>query len=276
MPTYLDPWDEAVPSGSSDISLGDDAIRQKARALRERLSTDHKFEADESSILTIGYHKQSTYIETASLPLPTTGLLSVGGQTFATANGGNDKVELATKDALGNVTYLTKSGKIPPKYFGDLSTIPDTAGQIPLANLSNVAGVVPVGGIIMYSGLIANIPTNWAFCNGSNSTPDLRDRMVICGKQDDAGSVKTNVTGTLTVSGGSATKTLSVSEMPAHTHSTPSANANGWASGNFIQGSNNTGSPPAPTTIVTDSTGGGTAFSLLNPYYALAFIMRTA
>lgn len=268
MPTYTEPWNESSPSGSSDISLGDDSIRAFKRAFRERFGQDHKSESDESSITTIGYHKQCTFIEATSLPLPTTGLLSVGGQTFATANGGNDKVELATKDALGNVTYLTKSGKIPPKYFGDLSTIPDTAGQIPLANLSNVAGVVPVGGIIMYSGLIANIPTNWAFCNGSSGTPDLRDRMVICGKQDDAGSVKTNVTGALTISGGSATHVLTTTEMPAHTHTL----------GVYTGGAASRAGGAVTTLANTDttgSTGGGAAHNNMSPYYALAFIMRT-
>lgn len=35
------------------------------------------------------------------------------------------------------------------------------------------AGTIPVGGIIMWSGTVANIPTGWALCNGSNATPDL-------------------------------------------------------------------------------------------------------
>ncbi len=38
---------------------------------------------------------------------------------------------------------------------------------------------VPVGGIILWSGAIASIPTNWALCNGANGTPDLRDRFVV-------------------------------------------------------------------------------------------------
>jgi len=38
---------------------------------------------------------------------------------------------------------------------------------------------VPRGGIIMWSGAVANIPTGWALCNGQNSTPDLRDRFIV-------------------------------------------------------------------------------------------------
>jgi len=40
-----------------------------------------------------------------------------------------------------------------------------------------VAGSVPLGAIIMWSG--ASIPSGWALCNGSNGTPDLRDRFIV-------------------------------------------------------------------------------------------------
>jgi len=31
----------------------------------------------------------------------------------------------------------------------------------------------------MWSGLLANIPSGWALCNGANGTPDLRDRFIV-------------------------------------------------------------------------------------------------
>ena len=40
-------------------------------------------------------------------------------------------------------------------------------------------GTIPIGGIIMWSGTDANIPTNWALCNGSNGTPNLVDRFIV-------------------------------------------------------------------------------------------------
>jgi len=61
-----------------------------------------------------------------------------------------------------------------------------------------------IGGICLWSGSIANIPAGYALCNGSNGTPDLRDKFVIGAKQDDAGIPKTNVTGSLTQIGGAA------------------------------------------------------------------------
>lgn len=38
---------------------------------------------------------------------------------------------------------------------------------------------IPAGGIIMWSGTIASIPSGWALCNGSNGTPDLTDKFVV-------------------------------------------------------------------------------------------------
>ncbi|WP_243465175.1 tail fiber protein [Photorhabdus temperata] len=40
--------------------------------------------------------------------------------------------------------------------------------------------VLPSGMIVMFSGDSA--PTGWAFCNGDNGTPDLRNRFVMCGE----------------------------------------------------------------------------------------------
>jgi hypothetical protein len=38
--------------------------------------------------------------------------------------------------------------------------------------------MVPRGGIIMWSGTLASIPAGWALCDGTNGTPDLRDRFI--------------------------------------------------------------------------------------------------
>jgi microcystin-dependent protein len=76
------------------------------------------------------------------------------------------------------------------------------------------AGVVPVGGIIMWSGTIASIPVTWALCDGTLNTPgpDLRDKFVVGAKQDEASVAKTNLTGALTSSG--------VAAVSAHTLTT--------------------------------------------------------
>ena len=40
---------------------------------------------------------------------------------------------------------------------------------------------IPAGGIIMWSGAIADIPTGWALCDGTNGTPDLMDKFIMGG-----------------------------------------------------------------------------------------------
>lgn len=40
------------------------------------------------------------------------------------------------------------------------------------------AASIPAGLIVMWSGLLANIPSGWALCDGTAGTPDLRDRFV--------------------------------------------------------------------------------------------------
>ena len=147
-------------------------------------------------------------------------------------------------------------------------------------------GTIPVGGIIMWSGTIANIPTGWALCNGSNSTPDLRNRFIV-GAHSGAGTGITSTTGptfgTTTGAlsadytpgnfGGETAHQLIIAELASHTHGIPDADQNaGYGSNNFDTGSqpNIRGYPP------TTATGGDNYHENRPPYYALAFIMRTS
>jgi microcystin-dependent protein len=67
---------------------------------------------------------------------------------------------------------------------------------------------VPVGVIVMWSGATNAVPGGWALCNGSNGTPDLRDRFVV-------GAGSTYAVGAI---GGANTVTLTSGQMPSHTH----------------------------------------------------------
>ena len=60
----------------------------------------------------------------------------------------------------------------------------------------------------MWSGSINDIPVGWALCDGSNGTPDLRDRFIVGA----GGSYNVGNTG------GSNTVTLTTSQIPSHSH----------------------------------------------------------
>ena len=100
-------------------------------------------------------------------------------------------------------------------------------------------GGVPSGAIVMWSGTVATIPSDWVLCDGSSGTPDLTDRFVM-GAGD---SYSPGATGGST---SLSTGTESVMRW--------------WGSCSYAAG------------CVTALTTGGSAS--LPPYYALAFIMK--
>ena len=144
-----------------------------------------------------------------------------------------------------------------------------------LQNSSATVDPFIAGMIMLWSGSIGSVPSGWALCNGSNGTPDLRDRFVIA-----AGS-----TYAVGATGGSAdaivvshTHTATVTD-PGHTHGGASVALTSGAS--FTAPGGGTFSPaalPSATTgiSVTNASAGtsGTGANL-PPYYALAYIMKT-
>jgi hypothetical protein len=83
-----------------------------------------------------------------------------------------------------------------------------TAGQVVVSQGAGSAPVwgsgFPSGGIIIWSGSSASIPSGWFLCDGANSTPDLRDRFIV-----GAGS---------TYAVGATGGQNSITSVPAHTH----------------------------------------------------------
>jgi len=50
--------------------------------------------------------------------------------------------------------------------------------MIDAGHFGSMPGIVPKGLICMWSGLLSQIPSGWKLCDGSNGTPDLRDKFV--------------------------------------------------------------------------------------------------
>lgn len=148
-----------------------------------------------------------------------------------------------------------------------------------LQTSSATASPIPAGLITMWSGSIGSIPAGWVLCNGSNGTPDLRDRFVIA-----AGS-----TYSVAQTGGSAdaitvthTHTATVTD-PGHRHT--QTGVTGVGSLTYLSGGSGGLTPSNTDTFTTTNTTGisvsnanaGTSGTGANipPYYALAYIMKT-
>ena len=145
-------------------------------------------------------------------------------------------------------------------------------------------GLIPPGGIIMWSGLEVNIPVGWYLCNGTNSTPDLRNRFVI-----GAGTGSSYAIGD---TGGSANAVV-----VSHTHTTTVTDAghvhlmsqvptetrifDGEIDGSYSAGhadrtytNRNTGSAVTGISVAVNAAGSSATNANLPPYYALCYIMK--
>ena len=153
-------------------------------------------------------------------------------------------------------------------------------------------GPVPKGGIIMWSGAIGAIPFGWSLCNGTNGTPDLRNRFIVGA----GSSYSPNNTG------GSNSVTLTTSQIPSHNHDKGSLYTGTAGSHRHSTKINNLGldhkgsatelgrgQDQADAQVYysdyqgnhthniygsTGSTGGSSSHENRPPYYALAYIMK--
>jgi microcystin-dependent protein len=147
------------------------------------------------------------------------------------------------------------------------------------ATTVNGNGTIPIGGIIIWSGSATALPTGWAICDGTNGTPNLTGRFVL-GYQ--SGTYNVGATG------GSSNVTLAPINLPPHEHTYSSNTANGNPNSDSVGVVNggigtvanvtNSSTTLSTGSVILDSTGapvgGPAAFSIMPPYYVLAYIMR--
>ena len=175
-------------------------------------------------------------------------------------------MSIVLKSSLGGSATLNA-----PSTVSDVAiTFPSTSGT-----LVTTSSAFPSGGIIMWSGSIASIPSGWLLCDGTNSTPNLRDKFVV-----GAGS-----TYAVAATGGSAdaivvshTHTATVTD-PGHAHGIPAATGSAGSS-YFAKGDNSIGtqsvnSASTGISVSNASAGASGTGANLPPYYALAYIMKS-
>ena len=140
--------------------------------------------------------------------LVTGGAITASTGTFGIVTASNVTVTNAIVSS-GNVSNVTginnlftganlQSSVATTKSASDSSTA--------IATTAFVHSILPQGTIIMWAGL--STPTGWQLCDGSNGTPDLRDRFIV-----GAGS-----TYSLGATGGANAVTIDANTMPSHVH----------------------------------------------------------
>lgn len=183
---------------------------------------------------------------------------------------------------LGSLTPLSNDffANYPRTYLG--VSVANDSEMLPRQMIASVGYAfaagngVPKGGIIMWSGAVNQIPDGWALCDGTNGTPNLRDRFIV-------GAGNTYAVGAV---GGNPSTSINLSH--SHTANDHSHTYSGGTSVN--SGSNKSasdGSSAAPSNhthtysgTTTGASNRGTDSQLTSPidirppYYALAFIMK--
>ena len=139
-----------------------------------------------------------------------------------------------------------------------------------------IANGIPSGVITMWSGSVVAIPTGFNLCDGTNGTPDLRNRFVV-------GAGSTYAVG---ATGGSADAVV-----VSHTHSATVTDAGHSHGGSYfrgdlsqfvisasstsqIHGSGGISSATTGITVANSTTGVSGTNANLPPYYALCYIMK--
>jgi hypothetical protein len=196
--------------------------------------------------------------------------------------------------ANSNPIVLDSSGRLPNEvwltYGFNYKFIVKTSAAVTLGTYDNLYGIIgvagtstgttiPTGMISLWYGSIGSVPLGWYLCDGTNGTPDLRDRFIV-----GAGS-----TYSVAATGGSVDAVL-VSHTHTATVTDPGHNhlyymyGGGGGTVNIVQAGNASGGPIAAGSTETKTTGVTVANNTqgvsatnanLPPYYALAYVMKS-
>tara|TARA_B100002019_G_C21264451_1_gene598596 strand:+ start:863 stop:1990 length:1128 start_codon:yes stop_codon:yes gene_type:complete len=193
--------------------------------------------------------------------------------------------DAVTADKLANSINTAIAGKADTG--ANLSTFTNDSNFITLAQ---VPSQFATGMIMMFTG--SSAPSGWAFCDGNNGTPDLRNRFIVgAGSSYSSGDT-----------GGSDSVTLNINQMPQHDHTFSGSHSHSHdlkgVGGNdhndstrraiivkqdsltnnvfTDSGGGTTGIQNTTVTIsgYTGANGAGGAHENRPPYYALSYIMK--
>jgi len=275
-------WDsgfEIAPAGSNFWEFGASKLREFRKAEEERLGYSHEMDTD--FLTSHGLHRYNKTSYTTG-----TQSLNLGQDVIHCIPVGDITLTLPT---IASCNFTTKS-------HGFLIYVTKTSGNSFTVTLSAQAGetlqinsaiswvlggagqacyVFPYntttwcvmqysnkrGSIIMWSGLIADIPYGWYLCDGTNGTPNLKGKFLA--------SINEGVSPFAAIGegvGGEKLHILTENEMPAHTHGyywSTTGGTTGTAQG-----------PSDSHDSFTEYAGSGVGHNNLPLYYVLAFLFK--
>ena len=233
--------------------------------------------------------------------LGTTGLPLAGGKLYTYQAGSTTPLASYTtingNIANSNPIILGSDGKLPEElwltYGYNYKLVLTDANDVLIYTYDNIYGIlgtiptssstVPSGMILLWSGSIGSIPSGYYLCDGSNGTPDLRNRFVVgagdsyavnaTGGSADAIVVSHTHTATSTVTDPGHTHTVSVSNQSSQNGSISGGGSQpAVGSSTLTTASNTTGITVATTNTTSGTSGTG---ANLPPYYSLCYIMKS-
>jgi len=237
------------------------------------------------------------YAEDAAIYVKSRSYDSLAGQAKADIQGTNYQEEIILGTENTSETDNIKSRKLTINIYFKGDTAQATKllprSSLIVTRYSRESSDVPNGTILPWKGNLAQIPLGYYICDGTNGTPDLRNRFIVGA----GGSYQLGATG------GSDKVTLKVDELPSHSHAgtvsgqtgdagqhthrvmeyggMPGVNGS-WNSSHIyslVSGQSNwwtgwAGNHSHSFTVSIGAAGGNQAHENRPPYYALFFIMK--
>ena len=202
--------------------------------------------------------------------------------------------------ANSNPIVLDSSGRLPNEvwmtYGFFYKFVVKTSAAVTLGTYDNLYGIIgvantstgttiPTGMISLWYGSIGSVPLGWYLCDGTNGTPDLRDKFVVgAGSTYSVAATGGSADAIVVSHNHTATSTSTVTDT-GHVHAVYSAGQKCPTGGNEqplgpsgVSGYN-TASAVTGITVATSTTNtsAGTSGTNANlpPYYALAYVMKS-
>ena len=241
---------------------------------------------------TIGRNLSVTGITTAEHLHSTDDIIADDKVTASGDVQGANLIATANANVTGtvNAATVTATGTVQAEHLKSTNDA-EVVGVCTAAKFDG-NGIIPIGGIIMWSGTDGDVPSNWALCNGSNGTPNLVDRFIV-GRGNEYSSGATGGSTHAIIPEHTHTATGGSHGHPVR-HSTQTSGAvTADASGGYVLDSTGTvdyaANNAAPGSTAGDQIGQSGSLTLtaanpvgaasttnanLPPYYAIAYIMR--